>query len=159
MLVFADTPSSGLIFGGPLLALTVLALAALAIAFFVAAKRSRSSYTSSDHRLFGFICTGAAVIVALVSLAGYWPYKHDYHFWVPVQGKVENVSKRLVSDGDKGMQERYVVTIDGQPYGIDDTRASLVKKGDTLSIACKKEYQWGSRDHGWGCRWDGGVKR
>lgn len=103
-----------------------------------------------------------SLAVALLCLGGWWwgmafTTSSDYHAWNVKEGTVEKVSKRLVSNGDKGMSERFVVVMDGQPYGIDDTRASLVKVGDQVSLRCKKDYQWGvpREAHGWACRWNG----
>jgi hypothetical protein len=106
----------------------------------------------------------AGIVLVPVTLACWWwgmafTLSDDYHSWNVKAGKVERVSKRLVSDGDQGMQERFVVVIAGTPYGVDDTRASLVKEGDVISLRCKKEYQWGvpRSAQGWGCRWNGAT--
>jgi hypothetical protein len=108
-------------------------------------------------------CTGA-VLVALVCVAAWWwgmafTLSGDYHSWNVKEGTAEKVAKRLIAT-DNGMSERYVVTMDGQPYGIDDTRATLIEEGDRLSLRCKKDYQWGvpREAHGWACRWNGAAR-
>jgi len=80
----------------------------------------------------------------------------DYHAWNTKQGTVEQIGKRLIAT-DSGMSERYVLTLDGTPYGVDDTRASIVAKGDMVQLRCKKDYQWGvpRESHGWACRYIG----
>ena len=108
----------------------------------------------------GWWWIGGSVISALVVLGLWWwamafTLSGDYHAWNVKEGKVERVAKRLVAK-DKGMAERYVVTFNGQPYGIDDTRAALVRAGDEVSLRCKKDFEWGvpREAHGWACRWN-----
>ena len=158
MIVFADTPTLGLLFGVPVAILATLLTIAGVIGL-VMSWRSRNSYGSDDQAVIGGGLLVCGLVIGAINMWALWPYQHDYHFWMPVTGKVSQVSKRLVPAGEKSMMERYVLVIDGKPYGVDDTRASLVKPGQTVSIACKREYQWGSRDHGYGCKWDGGVQR
>lgn len=87
-----------------------------------------------------------------------WPLKYNYHHWVEVRGKVTDVNNRLLTTGsgdDRNISQRFVFVIDGRPYGVDDTRATLVKKGETVSLRCKKEHQWQQpyAADGWACRW------
>lgn len=103
---------------------------------------------------------GGALSIAL-SLVIWWvamafTTSGDYHAWNVKEGDVQRVNKRLVSAGEKGMEERFVVVIDGQPYGVDDTRAALLRPGDFVSLRCKKEFQWGvpREAHNWACRWN-----
>lgn len=148
-MILADTPSLGLLLGLP--AGLLITLAALAW--------SAWWWRRGDH-FDGRFLVGSGLAVAVVALIltaiCMWPWKWEYHAWKPVTGKAERISKRLVPAGDKGMQERFVVVIDGRRYGVDDTRASLLRVGDTVSLSCKREYQWGSSDHGYGCRWNRG---
>lgn len=107
----------------------------------------------------GYALGGVAAAVAVLGL-WWWGMafttSSDYHSWTVKEGKVERVAKRLIAT-DNGMAERYVVTMNGEPYGIDDTRATLLKAGDRVSLRCKKDYQWGvpRAAHGWACRWNG----
>lgn len=102
------------------------------------------------------ISAGVGIVVFTLAIAGlaFWPWQPSFHRYYEVRGTVQDVSKRLISDGNGGMAERYVVRIDGRPYGVDDTRASLVHKGDTVDLKCKKEYVWQSQP-GWACNWNG----
>lgn len=152
--MLADTPSLGLALGTPIAALFVLA--GLFVAF-VAWNARESEYR--DGWRMGVACgIGGALLAIVIYLFCMWPLKHDYHFWVPVQGKVEKISSRLVSAGDKGgSNQRFVVVIKGQPYGVDDTRAALLSVGDTVNLKCKREFEWGSSANGWACRWNGDV--
>jgi hypothetical protein len=115
----------------------------------------------SDGRGYGWGWIAGSIVSAIVVLVAWWwgmafTLSGDYHAWNVKEGTVERVAKRLVSAGDKGMAERYVVTINGRPYGIDDTRAALVEPGDKVSLRCKKDYEWGvpREAHGWACRWN-----
>lgn len=116
-------------------------------------------WLGSDYDRLHFVVAGVVALVVswAVWLWAMWPLAYDYHHWIPVQGNIEKISKRLVSDGDKGMSQRYVVVIHEQPYGVDDTRASLLKAGDNVSLACKREFEWGvpREANGWACRWRG----
>jgi hypothetical protein len=96
----------------------------------------------------------ALVLVALAaSPIGYYPYDSEYHQWRSVSGEVQDVSSRLIG-GNKTVSQRFVVKIDGHAFGVDDTRASLLKKGDTVSLRCKREWQYAA-ESGWACRWGG----
>lgn len=99
------------------------------------------------------IGTGIAAVIVWIGLVvlffspfGQYPTGgDDYHKWKPKQGEVTQVAKRLVAAGDKSMEEKVVVVFKGstQEYGVTDTRASLVEKGDVVVLKCKKSYEWG----------------
>lgn len=146
MLPLADVPTLGLLIGGPLVGLIILFALAAAV------------FGGDEYDRIGFIIggVGVALITAVIALSAFWPLRYEYHFWQPKNGVVQAVSQRLVPT-DNGMEQKFVVVIDGQPYGITDTRAALLKPGDPVSLSCKRAYQWGSADHGWDCRWNGGV--
>jgi hypothetical protein len=84
-----------------------------------------------------------------LSLVG---FSGDYMAYKPVSGQVQEIASRQIASG-KAMETRYVFNIDGQPYGIDDTRAALVKPGDTVKLNCVKEFVWGSTNNGYACNW------
>jgi hypothetical protein len=149
VIVFADTPTLGLLACLPLALL--VALGCFLYGGWVIQRRLSQRVIDG----WGLMWIAGGLVVLVATGIAMWPWKHDYHYWIPKEGKAQKISKRIVSNGDNGISERYVITIGGYPYGIDDTRASLVKPGDNVRIACKREYQWGSRSHGWGCRWDG----
>jgi len=79
-------------------------------------------------------------------------FNGDYLAYHAVNGKVDAVASRMIADG-KAMSTRYVFQIDGQEYGVDDTRAALVKPGDKVNLNCTKEFVWGSTNNGWACNW------
>lgn len=92
-----------------------------------------------------------ALISAICTVCLSFPYNSEYHQWRPVSGTVQQVSSRLVGSG-KTVNQRFVVLINGQPFGVDDTRASLLKPGDHVDLVCKKEWQYAAKS-GWGCNW------
>lgn len=102
---------------------------------------------------WGFIL-GTPVVVLALAIFSLWPFSKEYHYWTPVTGTVEQVDKRLVSDGE-GMSEKIVVRFKDNPqqYGIEDTRAALLKPGSEASLLCKKAHQWGPSVDGYDCRW------
>lgn len=144
MLVLSSSWSLGVLVGLPILGLIALALLAFGIFCFVA-----------DEPGLGL--GSIAVLLVLIGLAlsplGYYPYKAEYHQWRSRTGVVAEVSKRLVSDGDKGMNEKIVVRYrDGEgEFGCEDTRCALVKTGDTLDLKCKRAWQYASVS-GYDCR-------
>ena len=80
---------------------------------------------------------------------------HEYHAWNVKQGTVSQIGNRILTN-DNGISQRYVVRLgDDQLYGIDDTRASLIKVGDHVRLKCKRDWQWGvpRQAQGWACRW------
>lgn len=105
------------------------------------------------------IAAGIALITVGTWVWAMWPLKYDYHHWVPVEGNIQQINKRIVSNGDSGISQRFVVVMNGHPYGIDDTRATLLKVGDHVVLRCKKEHEWGTplQANGWACRWAGRV--
>lgn len=113
---------------------------------------------SADDPEFFWIGAGGVLLIGLpmavlplvgLSLVG---FNSDYMSYKPVAGKVEQIASRQIADG-KAMSQRFVFKINGQQYGIDDTRAALVKEGDTVNLNCTKEFVWGSTNNGYACNW------
>lgn len=146
--------SLGVLVGLPILVLLVVGLGALGAYLF---RKCRTEDEVDGPFLLGAaaVCWLAALITLVLMLAptGYYPYKAEYHQWRPVSGQVAEVSKRLVSDGDHGMQEKIVVLYKGNPqeYGCDDTRCALVKTSDVLDLSCIRHWQYASTS-GYDCR-------
>lgn len=112
-----------------------------------------------DSGFIGGLTLFLGLTTGILTLALMWPLKYDYHHWKPVTGQVQQINKRLVGVGSNdGASERYVVRLSGREYGIDDSRASLLKVGDTVAIKCKKEHEFMQPygDDGWACRWGSG---
>jgi hypothetical protein len=135
--------SLGVLIGIPVMSLILLALLGVGIFLLIHWNNDRS---------FGVIVLIVFVIVLGFTLLAFFPYKAEYHQWRTVEGTIQDIGSRQISDG-KAMSTRYVFVIDGQPYGVDDTRASVAKKGDHVRLSCIKEWQWASVP-GWACRWN-----
>jgi hypothetical protein len=103
---------------------------------------------------FGGMAFIGALIVAAFPIVGFSlvGWNSEYMAYHSVSGSVQQIASRQIADGH-GMSQRYVVTIDGQPYGIDDTRAALLKVGDHVSLDCTREFVWGSTNNGYACNW------
>ena len=119
-------------------------------------ERSYGSYV--DDGFGWFLGAGMASLFALPAIIcplvgfGIVGWSSDYLTFKPVHGTVQEIASRQIADG-KAMSTRYVAVIDGQPYGIDDTRAALIKPGDTVSLNCTRQFVYGSQDNGYACNW------
>jgi hypothetical protein len=149
MIEVQESWSIAYLVGWPLWIIGLLVILFLAIACFWAAE--------GDGMLnfFGVLLslTFVGLLVLMLSPFGMYPTGgSDYHKWKPKQGVVNEVGKRLLPSGES-MQEKIVITFKGDPqeYGVEDTRAALLKPGDQAVIKCKRAYQWGSA-HGYDCR-------
>ncbi len=115
----------------------------------------RSEHALDDVNLARRWSWAAPVLIVVVVAMTWWfmyPWKSEYHYWMPKSGTVARVDSRMVSTGDKSMETKFVVmfTGDDQQYGVLDTRAAGVKTGDTLTITCKREWQFSGTD-GYDC--------
>lgn len=144
------TPASwslGTIIGLPVWGIILIALG---VGLFLVAS-NRFDLSSGDRRgllwILNFLFIGTVIFGSVV----YWPFDAQYHRYWKVTGTVDNIGSRQISDG-KSMSQRYVLDIGGQPFGVDDTRASLVKVGDKVTLLCKKEWQYSAKS-GWACNW------
>lgn len=137
--------------GLPIIILIALGCLALLVLGTKKWRSERESYSSDGWAIVAVWAGIFFLGFVIFSATGYYPYDKEHHAYYTVQGKVTDINKRLIADG-KAMSERYVVSVDGQPFGVDDTRASLVKVGGTITLGCKKEWVYASTD-GWACRW------
>lgn len=137
----------GALVGGPIWILLLIVGIAFSAYFIV----------DPDERGFGLtFLAGVLVVVGIGGAVFLWPFQKEYHYWTPTSGVVESVDKRLVADGE-GMSEKIVVRFEGDPqqYGITDTRAALLREGDTANLLCKRSHQFGPSVDGYDCRWGG----
>lgn len=145
MITMSTSWSLGVLIGLPILGLGIL-LILVWIAFW---------WFWEDEPGPAWCGVGALLLVVGLALSplGYYPYKAEYHQWRDKSGVVAEVSKRLVSDGNNGMNEKIVVRYEnnGGEFGCEDTRCALVKKGDTLDLKCKRAWQYASVS-GYDCR-------
>ena len=139
--------------------MSVIVLGALGVIGYgiLQARTATNSYDHEDSRWFIYGGAAVVIIASVISVFALYPYKAEYHSWRVHSGVVDKISSRLVSAGDKGgTDQKFVVVFRGstQPYGVVDTRASLVKPGDPLRITCIRRHQWGGGVDGYDCRWD-----
>lgn len=104
------------------------------------------------------------MVVTIITLAawlwGSWPLSYNYHHWITKQGRVEQkVGSRFIAQ-DHGTTQKFVVVLNGHAYGVNDTRASLLRRGDFVRLRCKKAYEFGTPRHsqGWDCKWVDGPQ-
>ena len=138
----------GTLIAFPLGIVVTLALAAITVSIFRALRRDGDTVEKWVISSFSGILT---VVVAVMTFGGMYPYDAEYHQWHRVAGTVDRVESRQIATGD-GMSERFVVLIGGQPFGVDDSRATLLEPGDEVALRCKREWEY-LADSGWGCRW------
>lgn len=144
--------SLGVLIGGPI-AVLLLAGSVIAIVLGVRAKRRDSMEWLDGPGIAVGVGICGVVLVLGISAIGYYPYEHQYHYWSTKTGVVSEVNKRVVSR-ESGIDQRFVVRFTGSSheYACDDTRCSLVKKGDRLQLSCKRHWQYAGRD-GWDCNY------
>lgn len=104
--------------------------------------RSDGSSMWSGEYLTGVWLKWAGLATVVVA-AGIWviaafpPFETKYHAYRPVSGQVTAIGTRLLGAGsDSGTTQMFVVTMNGHDYRCDDTRCSLVRVGDLLSLQC-----------------------
>lgn len=143
--------SLGTLIGLPVTILLIVGFVALALYLLLGDWRNRDDFSNDDGFVFGWISAVCAAIVAVTFVFCWWPFDNTFHRYYKVDGEVEAIASRQISDG-KAMSTRYVVRLGGEDYGVDDTRASLLKVGDEVHLMCKKEWVYNS-ESGWACNW------
>lgn len=143
----------------PIAFMLVVALVWAGVLFKRAAPRATDSENRVASLTMAYCCLAAAVGIIIGTAApvtGMWPYKAEYHQWQHHGGTVTSIDKRLVSAGSDSMEEKFVVTFEGdaQQYGCQDTRCASVEEGDTLHLSCKRVWEWAATD-GFDCRFVG----
>lgn len=140
MTVLADSWSLGVLIGLPALVLII----AICLLF--------AWFGFSDGETTIGVCAVLALLVTLIGgLAFFWPLHAEYHKWETTDGTIESIAKRIVG-GDK-ISEKFVVRYtDGRERGCLDTRCSLLKAGDKLTLTCKRSWQYAGTD-GYDCNY------
>lgn len=148
--------SLGVLFGLPVLILLTAATVALG-GWLYSKYNDEKTYDPGIFRAGAIGSWALALILVIGILFGYYPYKAEYHQWREVSGTVHKVNKRILSDGSGNMQQKYVVQYEespGRAFGCEDTRCALVDVGDTLTMKCKRVWQYSGSD-GWDCNYIG----
>lgn len=83
--------------------------------------------------------------------AGTYPWKAEYHQYVTKVGTVESIRSRLLGSSDSFQQKFVARFTDGRELGCEDTRCALVRPGDRLAMACKRQWQYAGVD-GYDCK-------
>jgi apolipoprotein N-acyltransferase len=110
----------------------------------------------SDGGNTGFAAIGGGlvglVVCALALTASWFPFKAQYNRYVPVAGTVQQISSRILGDGNNSVTQRFVITFrDGRQRACDDTRCSLVRAGDFVVELCERDFQLNTPAEGWNC--------
>jgi hypothetical protein len=151
-MTLADSWSRGVLIGLPLAAVALLAAVAGCVIFGVVAWKDRDGYDSGAYLGASVISALTALVIVGATVWGMWPFKAEYHQWTQKSGTVTDVSSRFLA-ADKSTEQKFVVHLDdGQEYGCNDTRCSLVKVGDFLTLSCKRTWQFSGTD-GWDCNY------
>ena len=149
----------GILIGLPLLFLLVvlIATAGTMLAFYFDNRSYDSLNITTNRQAATLTIIGTSVILAIIvisSVIGYWPLQSEYHQYRQVNGTVAKISSRFVGGANSTNQKFVVVLTSGsQQYGITDTRASLLKPGDRVTLRCIRVYEYGSNDAGYECKW------
>lgn len=117
----------------------------------------RWTLKGEDDAWLGWLVGGVVFLAVGLGAVAYYPFSSDFHRYYQVTGTVQEAKSRLISNGDGGMQERYAVKLaeSGQTFGVDDSRASLLKAGDPVDLRCKRDFEFNSVP-GWACHWNQG---
>jgi hypothetical protein len=145
----ANRWSLGVIIGGPV---TATLLLAAVVVFIYARMRAAAARRAAASRRWGsdddvstpLTITAVAVFAGVTAVAAgcFFPYKAEYHQWRQTTGQVATVSSRFIGDGKSTTQRFVVAFTDGRQRACDDTRCSLIRRGDTLTLWCKRAWQW-----------------
>ena len=147
----------GFLIGTPIGIILAIASAIAAVYLWKASREWIAADSDLDNmdkfllRAPAFAAILGAVAAIGITAGSNIPFKAEYLQWRPVTGVVEQADSRFNSSSE-GVSEVYVLTIDGQPYRVDDNRAITVDEGDTVSLMCTREWQWAASD-GYSCRW------
>lgn len=135
--------------------------AAIGSGIYWLARGRKVSYDS----LSGPVFLGAVVIALIIGAIGTvvaFPFSGQYHRYVPEAGTVAKVGSRFIASGTSGggTDQKYVVTFaDGRSYGCLDTRCANVAVGDSLTLLCKRVFQFNAPSEGWDCNWGSDRKQ
>lgn len=112
-------------------------------------KNRTNGYWRNYDGEYWFLMAGAPalwLVFMLILTASTYPHRAEYHRWERTEGRVVEVGERLIPSGE-AVQQRVVLDIeDVGPRGCDDTRCTLIEPGDTVTLDCKRSWQWAGED-------------
>jgi hypothetical protein len=140
----------------PIAAIFALGMAAWAIFSFRYARQldePNDRYSDGTGWRVGAWATVATLVLFIGANAlAFYPWHKEYHYWQTETGVVESVGSRVLGNSD-GFEQKFVVRFtDGRERGCQDTRCVLIKPGDTLTMDCKRVWQFVGQD-GWDCKY------
>lgn len=95
----------------------------------------------------------AGIIFGIWAWATWPPFDMQYHTYQPTTITVANVGTRIIDDGNNSVSERFAILgANGQTYGCDDTRCSVLDKGETITLLCEEEWE-ANGVPGYVCNW------
>lgn len=133
------------------------ALSGLVTAYFVlaavASEPKTSSYEIGFGRLGYSVSAAGMLIVTGLFIGGYiwgmYPDDFAHHHYQRYSGVVATTNSRILGDGNGGADQKFVVTFTAapnEPFGVLDTRAAVVRPGQTLTIDCVQQWQYAGTD-------------
>lgn len=133
-------PSIGVLVGLPFAALLFFGFVALAI---WASRTPADIWSSFPRKPVVWVLSIVAVFTLAVTAFSFYPFSGEYHSWQKISGTVTSTNSRFLA-ARGGADQKFVVTFNGsgQQFGCNDTRCSTVRKGDELTITCKRTFQW-----------------
>lgn len=145
----SGTWSLGVLIGGPLLTLLVIAFVIGGFAWLHAARKDNEGF----FLFLAIMCWVLGGLTVIGMGVGYYPYGGDYHQYRNVSGTVAKIDSRLIGNSGGGTDTKFVVRFDGSAtqFACDDTRCAQVDEGDALTLSCKRTWQYTGTD-GYDCR-------
>lgn len=139
--------SLDLLIGVPIAAGFFILFVAIAVYAFTWWIKNKQDWDAGMALFIAGLTTFAALCTVGITSCALYPYEKEYHYWTKNSGVVAQIDKRIA----EGIEEKFVVRYeDGRERGCLDTRCAAVKPGDTLTLSCKRVWQYEGTD-GYDC--------
>lgn len=109
--------------------------------------------------IIGKIGSVLAGIVIAGLVFGVWawavwpPFSSQYHTYNPTTITVAQTGTRILNDGNGNVSQRVaILATNGQTYGCDDTRCTVLHSGETITLMCEEEWE-ANGVPGYVCNW------
>ena len=84
----------------------------------------------------------AGVIFGVWAWATWPPFDTQYHTYYPTTITVAQTNERILSDGQGNVSQRIaILATNCNTYGCDDTRCTVLTKGETVTLMCEQEWE------------------
>lgn len=100
---------------------------------------------------------GSLVFLGIFALVAFPPFPGVYNEYQPESGIVKTINQRFIASDTQGggTTERFAVQYtNGRVFGCDDTRCSVLKAGQWVTLMCEKEFQFNGTP-GYACNFGG----